>query len=84
MSKVFFVLYKVLFFIWDSFIMLYNLYKLYFMLSDISFYVIWCNIELILIKKKIYVNIMWEEILSEMLCECFFYMMYDIFIWNLL
>lgn len=64
--------------------MLYNLYELYFMLSDILFYVIWCNIELILIKKKIYVNIMWEEILSEMLCECFFYMMYDIFIWNLL
>lgn len=76
----------VLFFIWGSFIiMLYNLYELYFMLSDISFYVMWCKIELIVIKKKnlceYYVrrnfkwNVMWMF---------FLYDVYDIFIWNLL
>lgn len=62
--------------------MSYNLHELYLMPSDISLHVIWCNIELILTKKKIHVNIMWEEISSEMSCECSFHMMHDIFTWN--
>lgn len=63
--------------------MSYNLHELYLMPSDISLPVIWCNIELILItKKKIHVNIMWEEISSEMSCESSFHMMHDIFTWN--
>lgn len=41
--------------------MLYNLYELYFMLSDISFFVIWCKIELIVIKKKKFMWILCEK-----------------------